>query len=343
VNGCESPLSSSQVVAAVAVFGNAALYYGFVYNFAPRSFEGLYLIPYTILVGICLPCYVYIELVDPIRGDEEVQIDKTKPQRYCEFCSNRKPMKITTKHCHICEKCVSHFDHHCKWLNTCIGAANYRQFFLMLICIVGMQIVHFILGIYLFTLPEVEDIAERKFGAYIAYAAVMGVSLISPLIVSGAVGSLLAFHIYIKCIGTTTFIFLKGEAAIRAKFESTRTIPIDMDTIEKKRQREREQWLKERDDRKKAKAKSLEGSESPSHEHPNTPSELVQPNHITPEMESDKIQTKSSSDGAREGGTGPKNSSVMHIKNDSINAVVALMNGTGDVNEDVAEGVTQNV
>eukprot|EP00954_Amorphochlora_amoebiformis_P027311 1384762-Amorphochlora_amoeboformis.AAC.1 len=164
VNGCESPLSSSQVVAAVAVFGNAALYYGFVYNFAPRSFEGL--------LG-----YVYLATCILSWLTQYVGMRK-----YRSIRPSRRG----------------------KWLNTCIGAANYRQFFLMLICIVGMQIVHFILGIYLFTLPEVEDIAERKFGAYIAYAAVMGVSLISPLIVSGAVGSLLAFHIYIKCIGTTT-------------------------------------------------------------------------------------------------------------------------------------------
>ncbi|MCB0370870.1 MAG: hypothetical protein KDD45_15965 [Bdellovibrionales bacterium] len=28
-------------------------------------------------------------------------------------------------HCKRCRRCVEFFDHHCKWLNNCIGAKNY--------------------------------------------------------------------------------------------------------------------------------------------------------------------------------------------------------------------------
>ena len=31
------------------------------------------------------------------------------------------------KHCRICDKCVNGFDHHCKWLNTCVGDRNYKS------------------------------------------------------------------------------------------------------------------------------------------------------------------------------------------------------------------------
>ena len=38
-----------------------------------------------------------------------------------------------SKHCRNCNKCVRHFDHHCNWLNTCIGIYNYKSFFHFLV------------------------------------------------------------------------------------------------------------------------------------------------------------------------------------------------------------------
>ena len=38
----------------------------------------------------------------------------------------------SSKHCKLCMKCVSGFDHHCRWLNACVGGRNYKAFFIFL-------------------------------------------------------------------------------------------------------------------------------------------------------------------------------------------------------------------
>jgi palmitoyltransferase len=48
-------------------------------------------------------------------------------------CSKCKFQKIPrSKHCVICDKCIDKFDHHCIWINQCVGANNYRYFLLFI-------------------------------------------------------------------------------------------------------------------------------------------------------------------------------------------------------------------
>ena len=44
-------------------------------------------------------------------------------------------MKHTT-HCLYCDKCIEGYDHHCYWINNCVGKNNIDLFFVFLIVII---------------------------------------------------------------------------------------------------------------------------------------------------------------------------------------------------------------
>ena len=37
-------------------------------------------------------------------------------------------------HCNVCKQCVERYDHHCPWLNSCIGSKNHGNFFVFVGC-----------------------------------------------------------------------------------------------------------------------------------------------------------------------------------------------------------------
>ena len=51
-------------------------------------------------------------------------------KNFCYKCSVFKTGNL--KHCIICDKCCYEFDHHCFWVNNCIGKNNYISFILLL-------------------------------------------------------------------------------------------------------------------------------------------------------------------------------------------------------------------
>jgi palmitoyltransferase len=52
------------------------------------------------------------------------------PGQVCRTCRFLKPAR--SKHCSICKACVAKHDHHCVWVNNCIGRGNYGYFVALL-------------------------------------------------------------------------------------------------------------------------------------------------------------------------------------------------------------------
>lgn len=42
----------------------------------------------------------------------------------------QQPMR--SKHCQTCQHCVRRYDHHCPWIENCVGEKNHRWFVLYL-------------------------------------------------------------------------------------------------------------------------------------------------------------------------------------------------------------------
>jgi palmitoyltransferase ZDHHC1/11 len=42
----------------------------------------------------------------------------------CYFCQVK--VGSRSKHCRVCDKCTSDFDHHCNYFNSCVGGRTYR-------------------------------------------------------------------------------------------------------------------------------------------------------------------------------------------------------------------------
>lgn len=63
-------------------------------------------------------------------------------------CTTCKTLKVPrSRHCSICDRCVLVNDHHCIWLNTCVGLHNFKYFLVFLVSIIVIFVYGFVLNL----------------------------------------------------------------------------------------------------------------------------------------------------------------------------------------------------
>lgn len=107
----------------ILLFPSQAYY--FLIGFLSRSTRQFLIlfIPHLILLILSVSSWYAVESIDPI----EIKGEAT-PILICWRAS-----KVQTRYCASCRKNVEGLDHHCIWLNTCIGSKNYIPFLTLVV------------------------------------------------------------------------------------------------------------------------------------------------------------------------------------------------------------------
>lgn len=120
----------------------------------------------------------------------------------CIIC--KPPVWADSKHCYTCGRCIEGFDHHCPWLNICIGRRNYRTY----LCLISQVL----LTILLFCATAVKIGVRLIISAQpwpFAPLLFCGAAACAPLL--QMVAMLVIFHSYLVCRGITTYEYWKGK------------------------------------------------------------------------------------------------------------------------------------
>ncbi|XP_062937806.1 palmitoyltransferase ZDHHC12 isoform X2 [Cynocephalus volans] len=119
--------------------------------------QGQLLLPLTFLFLVLgsLLLYLAVSLMDPgyvnvqPQPQEEPKEEQTAmvPQaitlRRCRYCLVLQPLRA--RHCRECRRCVRRYDHHCPWMENCVGGRNHPFF----VAYLALQLVVLLWGLSL--------------------------------------------------------------------------------------------------------------------------------------------------------------------------------------------------
>jgi len=65
-----------------------------------------------------------LKIFDPVNLCPECEVIRTERSRHCTFCGH----------------CIERFDHHCPWINNCVGIGNHHYFITFILSVLALLV-----------------------------------------------------------------------------------------------------------------------------------------------------------------------------------------------------------
>ncbi|KAM4019512.1 palmitoyltransferase ZDHHC12 [Anomaloglossus baeobatrachus] len=194
---------------------------------------------FVLLVTCCTGLYYGVSLMDPgyiltdcdekyhpITEDDRQELTAQTPgalrMRRCGYCLLKQPMRA--RHCKSCQRCVRRYDHHCPWIENCVGEKNHRVFILYL----ALQLLVLLWAVRIawsgFHSAGIWSEWLRTNLFLLAALAVVGVF-------TAVVALLLVSHMYLISCNITTWEFMSHHRIAYLKQRDSDTSPFDRGLI----------------------------------------------------------------------------------------------------------------
>ncbi|XP_045461990.1 uncharacterized protein LOC123672061 [Harmonia axyridis] len=230
-HGFQLPLHPLQVTGWLALSGLSAGAFLVLVPALPLHLQPAVLISLSFLLLSHVAAHLATALLDPAEEALRLVVPKPVPaldrtkhshvieQGFCNLCGFQ-TSSSRTKHCSVCNKCVAGFDHHCKWLNHCVGVRNYVPFLMCVSTAIAaatfVAILAFAeLAIHRFDFSHDSSTNSTRTSSLptsdATFLAAVGALGILATITAGLLLHLCFFHIYISFLGLTTYEYIRQQ------------------------------------------------------------------------------------------------------------------------------------
>ncbi|NXK12273.1 ZDH12 palmitoyltransferase, partial [Herpetotheres cachinnans] len=126
------------------------------------------------------------------------QVPSNIKMRRCGYCMVKQPMRA--KHCQLCRHCVRRYDHHCPWIENCVGEKNHRLFIVYL----SVQLVVLLWGGH----AAWSGLYFEQSWDWLRHNIFLLMSFLLIVVFTIVVLLLLVSHLYLISCNTTTWEFM---------------------------------------------------------------------------------------------------------------------------------------